>query len=279
MISDITLGQYFPGTSILHKMDPRVKILLTVAYIVAIFLCKYVLTYALMLLFTAWLVLASGISFKTILRSLRPIVIILIITALINVLFTGGEGEPLFVLWKIRVYEAGLWRALFMALRVVMLVAAGSLFLTYTTSPIALTDAIEALLSPLRLIRVPVHEFAMMMTIALRFIPILIEEAEKIMNAQKSRGADLSTGGPVKRIKGLVPIIVPLFISAFQRAMDLATAMECRCYRGGKGRTKLRRYRVGWRDLVMVLLMTGVTLGIVLGNRHLPALVGWGYSL
>jgi energy-coupling factor transport system permease protein len=279
MISDITLGQYFPGKSWLHRLDPRIKVLLAIAYIVAIFLCKYVLTYAGLVLFTLFLIAVSGIPFKTILKSLKPVVVILIITTLINLIFTGGEGEPLFSWWKIQIYEAGLWRALFMALRVILLVVTGSLFLTYTTSPIALTDAIESLLKPLSYLKVPVHEFAMMMTIALRFIPILIEETEKIMNAQKSRGADLSSGGLIRRVRALIPIIVPLFISAFQRAMDLATAMECRCYRGGKGRTKLKQYRLHTCDFIMVFLHIVLIAGICFGNRYLPALLGWGYSL
>ena len=279
MISDITLGQYFPGSSWLHRMDPRMKVLLSVAFIVAIFLCQYVLTYALILVFTLFLICVSGIPLKTILKSLKPVVIILIITALISILFTKGEGDPLFAWWKIAVYEDGLWKALFMVIRVSLLVVVGSLFLTYTTSPIALTDAIEALLKPLSYIKVPVHEFAMMMSIALRFIPILIEETEKIMNAQKSRGADLTSGGLMKRVKALIPIIVPLFISAFQRAMDLATAMECRCYRGGAGRTKLRVYKLHARDVVMFVLHAILITTICLGNVYLPALIGWGYSL
>jgi energy-coupling factor transport system permease protein len=279
MISDITLGQYFPGSSLLHKMDPRVKVLLAIAFIVAIFLCQYVLTYALIFAFTIFLICVSGIPLKTILKSLKPIVVILFITAIVSVLFTKSEGEPLLSFWKIQIYEDGLWRALFMVVRVVLLVVAGSLFLTYTTSPIALTDAIEALLKPLTYIKVPVHEFAMMMTIALRFIPILIEETEKIMNAQKSRGADLTSGGLLKRVKALVPVIVPLFISAFQRAMDLATAMECRCYRGGAGRTRLRQYKLHGCDYVMIVLHALLITAICLGNAYLPELLGWGYSL
>ena len=279
MISDITLGQYFPGSSWLHKMDPRVKVLLSVAFIVAIFLCRYVLTYALILAFTIFLIGVSGIPLKTILKSLKPLIIILIITALISILFTQSDEAPLLSFWRINIYADGLWRALFMVVRVALLVVAGSLFLTYTTSPIALTDAIESLLKPLSYIKVPVHEFAMMMTIALRFIPILIEETEKIMNAQKSRGADLTSGGLLKRVKALVPIIVPLFISAFQRAMDLATAMECRCYRGGKGRTRLRKYELHARDFIMLALHAVLITAICLGNIYLPAIIGWGYSL
>ena len=278
MKTEMTLGQFFPGRSILHRLDPRVKILLAIAYIVAIFLCHYVLTYALILLFTLFLIVISGIPFRTILRSLRPILIILIITSLINILMTGGE-EIVFE-WKfIHIYKEGLWRALYMAVRVVLLVISASLLLTYTTSPIDLTDAIESLLTPLKWLHVPVHEFAMMMSIALRFIPTLVEETERIMNAQKSRGSDLSSGGLVKRAKALIPIIVPLFISAFQRALDLATAMECRCYRGGNGRTRLKAYRLHACDFIMPLLIAALIVGICLGNRYLPALIGWGRSL
>ncbi len=279
MLSDITLGQFFPGRSILHRMDPRVKILLAITFIVAIFLCSHVLTFALITVFALFLVAVSGISMRTILRALRPIIFVLILTAVINILLTDGVGEPLVHYGFIEIYEEGLWRALLMGVRVILLVLVGSLFLTYTTSPIALTDAIESLLTPLKWIRVPVHEFAMMMSIALRFIPTLLEETEKIMNAQKSRGADMSSGNPFKRIKALVPVIVPLFVSAFQRAMDLATAMECRCYRGGKGRTKLREYHIGFRDFFMTILHAALVTGIVLGNMYLPTLLGWGYMM
>ncbi len=277
-MNDITLGQYFPGSSWLHRLDPRVKMILAIAYIVAIFLCRHILSLALATAFALFLLSVSGIPLKTILKSIKPIILVLFITALVNVAFTKGEGEG-WSLWFLTVYPEGLWRALFMSVRVVLLVVSGSLLLTYTTSPIALTDAIEALLSPLRILRLPVHEFAMMMTIALRFIPILIEETEKIMNAQKSRGADLSSGGIIRRIKALIPIIVPLFISAFQRAMDLATAMECRCYRGGKGRTKLREYHVRLLDIFTLLLTAGLICAICFGNVYFSELVGWGYSL
>ncbi len=280
MLTDITLGQFFPGRSILHRMDPRVKILLAIAYIVAIFLCSHVLTFVILVLFSLFLFAVSGISFRTILRGLRPIVLVLLFTSVINVLMTDGEGAPLFAGKFIEIYEEGLWSALLISIRVVLLVLVGSLFLTYTTSPIALTDAIESLLTPFKWIHLPVHEFAMMMSIALRFIPTLLEETEKIMNAQKSRGADLSSGNLFKRAKALIPIIVPLFVSAFQRAMDLATAMECRCYRGGGGRTKLREYRLGWRDCLMTVLHIALIVGIVLGNIYFPQLLnGWGYQM
>ncbi len=280
MLSDITLGQFFPGKSILHRMDPRVKIILAIAYIVAIFLCSHVLTFALLTLFSLLLLAVSGITPKTILRGLRPIIFVLLLTSVMNILMTDDATGLLFK-WKfIEIYERGIWNAVFVSLRVILLVMGGSLFLTYTTSPIALTDAIESLLTPLKWIRVPVHEFAMMMSIALRFIPTLLEETEKIMNAQKSRGADMSSGNLFKRIKALIPIIVPLFVSAFQRAMDLATAMECRCYRGGGGRTKFREYHIGILDCIMVLLHAGLIAGIVVGNLYLHTwLNGWGYMI
>lgn len=278
MKTEMTLGQFFPGHSLLHRMDPRVKILLSIAYIVAIFLCHYVLTYALIFLFTLFLIAVSGIPLRTILRSLKPIVIILIITSIINVFMTSGEN--LLFSWKfLHIYEEGLWRALFMAVRVILLVVSASLLLTYTTSPIELTDAIESLLTPLKWLHVPVHEFAMMMSIALRFIPTLVEETDRIMCAQKSRGSDLSSGGLIKRAKALIPVIVPLFISAFQRAMDLATAMECRCYRGGKGRTRLKEYHLHVSDFVMPIVIACLIAAICFGNRYLPALLGWGYTL
>lgn len=278
MKTEMTLGQFFPGYSILHRLDPRVKILLAIAYIVAIFLCHYVLTYAMILLFTGLLIAVSGIPFRTVLRSVRPVVVVLLFTSIINIFMTGGEH--LLFSWKfLHVYEEGFWRALFMAVRVILLVISASLLLTYTTSPIDLTDALESLMTPLKWLRVPVHEFAMMMSIALRFIPTLIEETERIVNAQKSRGSDFSTGGLIRRARALVPIIVPLFISAFQRALDLATAMECRCYRGGKGRTRLKVYRLHACDLVMPLAVAALIVAICLGNEHLPTLVGWGYTL
>ena len=278
MKTEMTLGQFFPGHSLLHRMDPRVKILLSIAYIVAIFLCHYVLTYALIFLFTLFLIAVSGIPLRTILRSLKPIVIILIITSIINVFMTSGEN--LLFSWKfLHIYEEGLWRALFMAVRVILLVVSASLLLTYTTSPIELTDAIESLLTPLKWLHVPVHEFAMMMSIALRFIPTLVEETDRIMCAQKSRGSDLSSGGLIKRAKALIPVIVPLFISAFQRAMDLATAMECRCYRGGTGRTRLKEYHLHVSDFVMPIVIACLIAAICFGNRYLPALLGWGYTL
>lgn len=250
MISDITLGQFFPGESPIHRLDPRTKIIMSIIFIVSVFLASTPMAFLVLITFTALMISVSRISFKIILKGIKPIIIVLIFTAIINVFMTKGATEPLVSFWIIKIYKEGIIRAVFMALRVVILIVGTSVFLTYTTSPISLTDGIESLLSPLKLIKVPVHLFAMMMTIALRFIPTLVEETEKIMNAQKSRGADFSSGGLIKRAKALIPIIIPLFVSSFKRAEELATAMECRCYRGDKNRTKLVKLSYGWLDLV-----------------------------
>ena len=272
MISDITLGQFFPGNSILHRMDPRMKLVVAVIFIAAIFVANTPVAFLLLTALTILLVLVGGVSFGVILKAVKPIVFILIFTSLLNIFITVGEGEPLLEFYFIRVYEEGIVRAVFMSLRVTLLIIGSSMFLTYTTSPIALTDGIESLLSPLKIIGVPVHSFAMMMSIALRFIPTLIEETEKIMNAQKSRGADFSTGGLIKRAKALIPILIPLFVSSFKRADELATAMECRCYRGDKGRTKLVKLQVTAIDIV-VLLISVLILGITIASAVIPPLL------
>lgn len=264
MISDITLGQFFPGFSPLHKLDPRTKIILAILYIVAIFLVNNPVGFLLMLLLTVFLISISRISFKVILRGIKPIIFILILTSLINLFMTDGEGAPLLEFWIFKIYEEGIVRAVFMSFRVIILIIGTSMFLTYTTSPIALTDGIESLLKPLKKIGIPVHVFAMMMTIALRFIPTLVEETEKIMNAQKSRGADFSSGGLIKRAKALIPILVPLFVSSFKRAEELAVAMECRCYRGDKNRTKYVELRYKPRDFVWVLFAVALFASIIL---------------
>lgn len=275
MISDITLGQFFPGNSPLHRLDPRIKVILSVLYMVAIFCAKNIATFVFLLAATVLLILVSRISMRVILRSLRPIVIVLIFTAVLNVFFTKGEGEPLFSWWIFTAYVEGIWRAAFMAVRVILLIAGVSVLLTYTTSPIALTDGLESLFSPLKVFHAPVHEFAMMMTIALRFIPTLIEETDKIMKAQKSRGADFSSGGLIRRAKSLIPVLVPLFVSSFQHAMDLATAMECRCYRGGEGRTKLNELKIRFLDVAWTFIGAILLTAVFLGNRF----VAFGYTL
>ena len=267
MLRDITIGQYFPGHSALHKMDPRVKILLTVAYIVALFFVKKSVGFALSIVFLGICYAIAKIPLKMILRSLKPIVPILIFTGVLNMFFVSGEN----VIFKWGIFTLsydGIYMAVTMAVRVVCLIAASSL-LTYTTSPIALTDAIERLFKPLKALHFPVHELAMMMSIALRFIPPLVEETDKIMSAQKARGADLESGGLMQRAKALVPILIPLFISAFRRAEELALAMECRCYHGGEGRTRMRQLHFSGRD-VWAGVITLLALGVEIGVNYLP---------
>ena len=264
MISDITLGQYFPGYSVIHKLDPRTKIILAVLFIVTVFLAKNPITLAFLAVITLCLILLSRISAKVIFKSIKPLVFILAFTAILNLFLTPGVGDPLVSFWVIKIYEDGVVRAAFMFVRVIIFILSSTVLLTYTTSPISLTDGIESLLSPLKKIKVPVHSFAMMMSIALRFIPILVEETEKIMNAQKSRGADFTSGGLIKRAKALIPILIPLLASAFNRADELATAMECRCYRGDKNRTKLVKLSFKKRDVIhligYIVFITGIIL-------------------
>lgn len=247
MLKDITLGQFFPGHSAIHRMDPRTKLILTIVYIVALFVAQNWISYFVMMGFLVFCIWLSKIPPKSILRGMKPLVFILIFTAVLNLFYTDG-GVTLVKLGSLAITTEGLKRAIFMVWRILMLIS-GTFLLTYTTSPISLTDGLESLLGPLKKIHVPVHELAMMMSIALRFIPTLIEETDKIMNAQKARGADFETGSILQRAKALVPILVPLFISAFRRADELATAMECRCYQGGEGRTKMKLLRFGRVDL------------------------------
>lgn len=273
MLKDMTLGQFFPGNSVLHRLDPRMKLVLAVLYIVIIFLAENVYCYAALLLSAFLLVVLSRLSLKVVLRGIRPILFILLFTMIINIFFTKGE-RVLLSFWGIDIYVEGVLRALFMALRVVVLVLGTSVFLTYTTSPIVLTDAIESLLSPLKKIKVPVHDFAMMLTIALRFIPTLVEETDKIMNAQKSRGADFASGSLVRRAKALIPILVPLFVSAFKRAEELAVAMECRCYRVDKKRTKLAKLTFHARDFLSLFVFAIFLTGVILISRMPAAFLG-----
>ena len=260
MLKDITLGQYFPGQSFVHRLDPRTKLIVLVLYIVSLFVASNWISYGLCLLFLTVTIAISTIPLKSILRGMKPLMVILIFTGLLNLFFTEGE-KVLVHFWVITITLEGVIRAVFMVSRILMLITA-TFLLTYTTSPISLTDGLESLLSPLKVIRVPVHELSMMMCIALRFIPTLIEETDKIMSAQKARGADFETGSLMQRVKALVPILVPLFISAFRRADELATAMECRCYQGGTGRTKMKLLRYHRGDLcafgIGFLLLAGV---------------------
>ena len=247
MLKDITLGQFFPGKSPIHRMDPRTKLILTVVYIVALFIADNWISYLVMMAFLVSCIKISSIPPKSIVRGMKPLVFILMFTAILNLFYTDG-GIVLVRLGSLAITTEGLKRAFFMIWRIMMLIS-GPFLLTYTTSPISLTDGLESLLNPLKKIHVPVHELAMMMSIALRFIPTLIEETDKIMNAQKARGADFENGSIIDRAKALVPVLVPLFISAFRRADELATAMECRCYQGGEGRTKMKLLRYSRVDI------------------------------
>ncbi len=273
MLKDITLGQFFPGKSILHRLDPRMKIVLSILYIVVIFLCKNLAAFAFITLFTAAMVVLSGISLRTILKGIKPLIFILAFTAIYNLFFYGGD-RLLVKLGFIEIYYEGAMYAVAMVVRIVCLLVGSSVLLTYTTSPIMLTDGLERLLSPLSKLKLPVHEFSMMMTIALRFIPTLIEETDKIMNAQKARGSDFSSGSLVRRAKALIPILIPLFISSFRRAGDLAVAMECRCYRGGNGRTKMTQLHLSFRDFAMLFVILLCGAAVLLINRFVP-----GFSL
>ena len=265
MLKDITLGQYFPGNTVAHRLDPRTKILLVTLYIIALFSAKGLIGYLIMAATLAVCVKISKVGFKSLVRGLKPLVVIIAFTGILNIFFTPAETYLLE--WGIlRISEKGIQNALFMVVRIMLLVM-GTFLMTYTTSPIRLTDGLESLLGPLKRLRVPVHELAMMMAIALRFIPTLIEETDKIMSAQKARGADFESGNIFQKAKALVPILVPLFISAFRRADELATAMECRCYHGGDGRTKLHVLHYQKRDYV-ALLCGAVILVSVLVLRH-----------
>ena len=262
MLRDITIGQHFPGDSLVHKFDPRMKLVLTIVYIILLFAASNPLGLTLSLVFLVAMYGVAKIPFKLITKSLKPILPIILFTAVLNLFFVSGEGEPLVHFWVLNIYAEGLRYAILMAVRVMALIAGTSL-LTYTTSPIVLTDAIEQLLKPLGRLHFPVHELAMMMSIALRFIPTLIEETDKIMNAQKARGAMLDNGSMMERVKALVPVLIPLFISAFRRADELAMAMECRCYHGGEGRTKLHVLQYEGRDYLALVLGLAVTAGII----------------
>ena len=263
MLKDITIGQYFPGNSPIHRLDPRMKIVLTFAYIIMLFSTTSFFALGLCVLFATVCFAISQIPFRMILRSLRPIVPIVIFTAFLNMLFI--EGETVFQWWIITITQEGISTAIFMTVRIICLIGGTSL-LTYTTSPIALTDGIERLMSPLKKLGLPVHELAMMMTIALRFIPTLIAETEKIMSAQKARGADMESGGLMQRAKALIPVLIPLFVSAFRRAEELALAMECRCYRGGEGRTRMKQLKIGGVDVVACAVLCIAFGGVIFLN-------------
>jgi len=261
MLKDITLGQFFPGKTVVHRLDPRTKLILVIVYIVALFSAKHVLTYGVMLLTLCGIIAASKIKPKVILRSLKPLLFIIVLTGILNLFYT--QGEPLVQIWFLTITREGVLSAIFMVLRISMLIA-GTFMLTYTTSPIALTDGLELLLNPLKKVKVPVHELSMMMCIALRFIPTLIEETDKIMSAQKARGADFETGSLFQRDQALIPILVPLFISSFRRADELAVAMECRCYHGGDGRTRMKQLQYQRNDVIAIVGGIVIMVGVMI---------------
>ncbi len=265
-MKNITLGQYYAVDSLIHRLDPRIKIVLAILYIVVVFLCANILSLALLILSTLVIVLLSKIPMKILLKSLKPILFIIAFTGLINVFWTTGEGDPLVEWGFIKIYMAGIVNAIFVIVRISVLIIATSCLLTYTTTPISLTDGIERLLSPLKKIGLPVHDFAMIMTIALRFIPTLMEEADKIMSAQKARGADFSNGSLIQRAKALIPILIPLFSSSIRHALDLATAMECRCYKGGEGRTRMKILKCRPRDILALCLVVALGVSVVCIN-------------
>ena len=259
-LKDITLGQYFPGNSLLHRFDPRSKILFTVLFIAAIFLCKGLVSYGITLLILLMMIGISKVQPRVFLKGMKPVVFIVVCTAILNLFYTSGT-----VLWSwgiLKITEEGIWKAGFMVLRILMLIAC-TLLLTYTTSPILLTDGLEKLLRPLKKLHFPVHELSMMMSIALRFIPTLIQETDKIISAQKARGADFDSGNLNQKAKALIPILIHLFISSFRRAEELAIAMECRCYHGDEGRTSLRQLRYAGRDYGLIVFSIALCAGIV----------------
>ena len=263
MIKDITLGQFFPGNSIIHRLDPRVKILLIVAFIVILFLTSNFISLAFMTVAVFAVMLLTKIPVKMYFKGLKSIIFILIFTSVLNIFY--GTGEPLWQFGFLKITAEGINRAIFVTVRIIALILTSSV-LTYTTSPTDLTDALERLMKPLTIFHIKVHEIAMMMTIALRFVPTLLEETDKIMNAQKSRGADMESGGIIKRVKAMVPILVPLFVSAFNRAYELAVAMECRCYRGGNGRTRMKTLHITKKDIVAISFSILILAVVILLN-------------
>ena len=265
MLKDITLGQYFPGDTVVHRLDPRTKLILVVVYIVALFCAKSYISYAVMALFLIVCMCLSRIRPGVIVKGLKPLLFIIVLTGLLNMFYT--PGRELVHFWIFTITYEGIRNAVFMIARIVMLIF-GTFLLTYTTSPIALTDAMELLMSPLKKLRVPVHELSMMMCIALRFIPTLISETDKIISAQKARGADFESGNLIRRARALIPILVPLFISAFRRADELAVAMESRCYQGGKGRTRMKQLRMQVRDYVALGVGLALLVCVVILRRH-----------
>ena len=271
MIKDITIGQYFPGNSFIHKLDARAKLVVVFISLVEIFLCKNFLSLAVVVVFSIASIAISRISFKVVFKGMKMIYLIILLTSVLQI-FYNDEGTVLLDCWKLKITTGGIFTAIFMAIRIICLILVSSL-LTYTTSPTTLTDGISRLLSPLNKIKVPVDTLAMMMTIALRFIPTLIEEIDKIMNAQKARGADIDSGNLIQRAKALVPIFIPLFVNSFRRAYELAFAMECRCYNGNNKRTRMKQMKFSWRDAVAFLLIAVMLAGIILLNYFFGAVI------
>ena len=270
VLTDITIGQFFPGNSLLHRLDPRIKLVLTLFYIVLVFVPQNWLGLLIAVAFLIVALACSRLPARLILRSLKPTVPIILLTAIINLFYVAGD--VLWSWWIFTITYQGVTTAVFIAIRLLCLIA-GSSLLTYTTSPTTLTDAMERLLKPLKWLHINIHELAMMMSIALRFIPTLIEETDQIMSAQKARGADMESGGLMQRVRALVPVLIPLFVSAFRRAIDLAMAMECRCYHGGKGRTRMKQLHMQARDYVSLAVAALVLAGIILLNIYIPATI------
>lgn len=271
MLTDVTIGQYFPASSVLHRLDPRMKLLLTLLWIGMVFVPRNWFGLLEAVLFLILCVTLSGLPGRLIWKSIRPILPLIIFTSIIN-MFYVSTGRLLAAWWIFRIHTGGLVTAAFIGVRILCLIA-GSSLLTYTTPPTALTDALEQLLSPLKVLHLQVHELAMMMTIALRFIPTLIEETDKIMSAQKARGADFESGGLLKRVRAMIPILIPLFVSAFRRAYELATAMECRCYHGGEGRTRMKRLHMAGRDYIALTVALLALSVLILTNVFVPAVL------
>lgn len=270
MLSDITIGQFFPGNSMIHRLDPRVKLALTFVYIIAVFVPHNWMGLLVSVGYLCGAVVLSRIPARMFLKGLKPVLPLILFTSIINMFYV--DGTVLWQFWILRITREGIATALFITIRILCLIA-GSSLLTYTTSPTTLTDALERLMSPLKVFHIHVHEIAMMMTIALRFIPTLIEETDKIMAAQKARGADMDSGNLLQRIKAMIPVLIPLFVSSFRRAYELATAMECRCYHGGDGRTRMKQLHMDTADYVAVATMIVLITVTFLLNTFLPKVI------
>ncbi len=268
MIRDITIGQYYKAKSQVHQLDPRVKLVGTLLFLISLFLTRSLTTYILATIWLFAVIKSSKVPFRFVIRGLKAIVILLIVTAVLNLFMLKG-GNVLIRIWKLTITEEGVATTFYLAIRLIYLII-GSSIMTLTTTPTALTDGIEALLKPLTKLHVPVHEIAMMMSIALRFIPILLEETDKIMKAQLARGADFENGNIIHRVKAMVPILVPLFVSAFRRANDLALAMEARCYHGGDGRTRMKPLRYQRRDYIAYAILIIYMVASFVGGKYFP---------